>query len=319
MKTPAASKFLCCTFLVLAKLSVLQVFGGEMTVLPPRQLTHAQEMQVRIHAPNHAGKRIRFRFEFENKPLAEGTLGVELDGKARLVFEAPPPPAGLYTRLELLLSGSDAEAPVLKTTLWIFPDTPWFGEKQWLKDWPLWLYDPRGNTASWLERHEVPHTRVFDPARLGNGALLVGEGISFQRHCELVSQLHRLAGDGIPVLVLAPSRGVFDLPVFPKDGPPPNINFQGIEKVTELDPRLKGAGFSREYFNLHTVQDTWRIRANERQGWPWVEFYDEGGAPLLFCGVPLTTYEHDSPAPLLLLDAILRSLHTPPPNQRKTQ
>lgn len=291
-----------------------KALAAEISVRPPHLLYHAQEMQVTLHAPDHADQRIQFRFEFEDKPLTQGTIGVGPDGFASLTFTAPAPRPGIPLPLTLRLPGNQAQADEQKTTLWIFSEGSVFSEKRRLEEWPLHLYDPTGDTATWLEEHELPFRRVRDLASVNQGILLIGKGISFRRHADLFGRLRELSASGIPVLVLVPAKGNLILAEALQGAKQPDILFARLDKMTGWDPRLKNGGFSSQYFNLTSERGQVSVSMGADEGWSWLNIKDETGAALLLCGVDLTTYAHKSPAPLLLFQTILMHLQETAPN-----
>lgn len=293
------------------------LLAGEVTVLPPHVLTHEQEMRLTLHAPNVAGERIRFSFEFEKLPLAEGTVGIDQNGTAQLAFQAPLPKQGLSTKLTLRLSDPNTGKEIRTTSLWIFPEDAWSTGKRWLEEWPLHLYDPSGNTAVWLDQQEIPFQRIHDLATPAKGAVVVGEGLSLPNHPDFLEPLRDLAASGIPVLVLLPSPGTIDLPVAQDGQGVTGMYFREEGKLRQLDSRFPGAGFTQQYFNLLAEQGRVRIQVNSEEGWPWLEFMDEKGTQIVFCGTPILSYEHESPAPLLLLEKLLYSLYESTKTHRK--
>ncbi|MCC5842856.1 MAG: hypothetical protein JJU05_01260 [Verrucomicrobia bacterium] len=291
---------------------------AESLVLPPRLLTHGPEMELTLSATEFPHEALYWRFVFEGRTLSQGTVNLDETGRALLRFQTPPPREGLPLALELRLSLSRNEAPSQGHKVWVFPEDPWFGGKDRLKALPLWLYDPMGDTAAWMERHAIPFRRVRDFGEVSSGVLLIGEGLPFRRYPDLMGRLTEVSGSGISVLVLPPADGLLDLPASGADSPRPEIRFIGMTFLEELDPRLQGGGFSARYYNLEADRGRVWLKPGAGEGWPWVRFREKGGAPVLFCGVSLTSYEHDSPAPQLLLQALLHHVREASPKTTKT-
>lgn len=287
----------------------MHTLAGDITVLHPHLLYHAEEMQVTLHAPDHADQRIPFRFEFEDKPLTQGTFGVGPDGFARLSFSAPAPRPGIPIPLTLRLPGIQAQAEEQKTTLWIFSEGSVFAEKHRLEEWPLHLYDPPGETAAWLTQHGIPFRRIRDITDVDSGVLILGEGISFRRHPDILENLLKHSTSGIPVLVINPAGGMLDLSSVFTGNPRPEFQLSGLDFLFENTPYLAGAGFAPHNFDLASERGEVRLSLRAEEGWPWLHITEKSGAPLLFSGVSLTTDKTNSPAPLLLFNALLKYLH----------
>jgi len=292
---------------------------ADFQVLPPRLLTHAPEMELTLSAPARPLQALSWRFVFERQTLAQGTVQLDAQGQAPLRFQTPPPRGGLPLELELILSRpQDGPAPQ-SHKVWIFPEEAWAGGKDWVKDWPLWLYDPTGDTAAWLERHKLPFRRIPDLSAVRDGALLVGEGMNLHQPPDWMDRLIELSSSGVPVLVLAPAKGMLDLSAARGEGAMAGMRFAGLEFVTARDPRLKAAGFPPLGFQLAADRGRVRLATGAEEGWSFVQIAWEGRAPLVFCGLPIITHDADSPAGILLLQTLLNALgeRTPTPAPSK--
>ncbi|MEX2608235.1 MAG: hypothetical protein WD708_12910 [Kiritimatiellia bacterium] len=281
---------------------------GDILVHPPHLITEETRAELRISAPDLANEGLRWRVGMKNATLGEGTLRVDADGEARLILDMPALRAGEPLPLTLLVSGPDPARVLSETRLWVFPKDPLRDIKARLRARSLRLYDPEGGTEAWLKGMEVPYEQIFDALDAADGVLLVGEGVSFDTHSELAGKLRRLAASGVVVLCLRPRDGLADL-LDPDTGPVPSTWTLSSEAFfTDLDPRLLGSGLV--FQNFKPVADEERVRFNlhARTGWPWAEFHYPGGGVLAFCGAELTDPDVASPAPAVLLKALLRYL-----------
>ncbi len=277
-------------------------FAEAMRVLHPHLLYHAEEMQVTVLAPGDANRRIQFEFHFEEKTLTRGTLGVDADGTATLRFSAPEPRPGIPVPLTLNLTGS---TDTLTTKLWIFSERAVFVGKEQLNDWPLWLYDPLGETSDWLQQHKIPFRRVREIAEVNGGVLLVGERAPIRGRAGFLDQVLNHSAAGVPVLILSPDEGLLDLPSRNQGKNPPDIQFSGWGRLFDPIPYLAESDPDFEAIDLIADRGNVKLALNAATGWPLVCITEEGGAPLMLCGISLRGKTGRSPEPLLQLRALL--------------
>jgi len=274
-------------------------------MLSPQQFTEGSVAEIRISAPDAAGRTLAWRILLENAPLAAGTLNITSEGVAKLLVEVPRLRTDDALPISLVIRDPEIKKPLSIIPLWIFPEDPIADLKSRLPEDQLFLYDPPGDTATWLEALDVPFTRCSRPEEAEGAVLLIGEGIRFTRHPDLAGVLRKLAGDGMSVLCLAPRDG--ELYAWDSDsGPLPETwQVDGPRFVENRDKRLVGLGLETQGFALEASDGEVRLKLNAETEWPWVEFHYAGGGSLRFCGVVLAASKHSSPAPQVLFKNLI--------------
>ncbi len=222
-------------------------------------------------------------------------------------------------------------AASLAKSLWIFPENPFAGRSQWLKQLRIHLFDPAGKTRNVLRKQAIPFTEtgnVDSLTALDRGVLIIGEGTSFQKYRGLPRIMIQVAAKGIPVLCLAPSDGQFVLPGTQEaDLPRPSrITFRRADVIRELDKRLDAGTWPPDgkvaAGGVALKSDRDRVIAQVvagDAGWPWLEVRFAGGrGKLIVCSFALMRKWDAGPTPRFLFARLLayangdEELSTPP-------
>jgi len=147
------------------------------------------------------------------------TAGPQKAGSVAIQFDVPPVKEGVVMPAVLSVSCYDpkagAPAASLEKPLWIFPEDPFAGRSQWLKQLQIHLFDPVGKTRQVFEKAAIPFTEtrnVDSLSALEEGILVIGEGTPLEEHRGLPRIMIETAAKGIPVLCLAPANGQFPVP-----------------------------------------------------------------------------------------------------------
>lgn len=288
------------------------VHGEPLSVLPPHQFTEGEIAEIKVSAPEFAGKRLQWRILLGNAALASGGLSVDAKGAAMMSVEMPSLRSGETMSLSLLFFEAGTLTPLSNVTLWIFPKDLLADVKARFQKSPLQVYDPKGNTVAWLKEAGVPVVKISGLEGVGDGALVIGEGFSFVAHPELWEGLREFAASGTQILCLRPKDGLLDL-LDAETGPVPEKWMFASENIfVEWDKRLFAAGLEVQKFNLKTENDGVRFVLKSKSGWSWAAFHYSGGGALYFCGAELVSPEVKSPAAQALLNLLLQKLETHP-------
>jgi hypothetical protein len=183
----------------------------------------------------------------------EVELAAEAGKATDIVIKVAVPPVkdGVIFGSKLTVAAVEEKRPkaaaTLERDLWIFSKDPFMDRSEWLKKRKITLYDSKGDTTKMLTAAKVPFEEVRDVAALAavkEGLLIVGEGLSFKDEKGLAAALHKLATDGLTVLILAPAAGEV---VIPGVGGPAagleDLTFRR-EIVRKLDKRLDPDGWA---------------------------------------------------------------------------
>ncbi len=194
-------------------------------------------------------------------------------------------------------------------TLHLYPTEAFALRKQWLGRLDITLFDPEGSTADCFDKAGIPYRYTKNIAALDRaegGLLIVGEGVSFDRHRGLGRTLLDAAARGARVLILCPADA--NLPLGPPR--PARLQCEDEEAIRRLSPALAGdlnmaARFSPKADVDRVVLDC----IEEADGWPWVwmEFSATKGR-LLLCGVEVVPAWDASPAPRYFLRDVFEML-----------
>jgi len=242
-----------------------------------------------------------------------------------LQLELPETREGIAIEGHLTLTLSDAKGDSLdkaETPILVFDPDPFQNRKQWLETLNLRLYDPEGATIAVFEKAEIPFSRITNPAALHTakgGILVIGEGLSLRTSRGLMEAVFEAAQTGIPVLVLAPSEGAFQIPAMQGGGEagslqPKSLSFHGKDIITRLDKRLDIGRWAEDrdsvlrYFRIGAYRGQPEIVMDEAQGWPWIALDGEGRQQIRFCGFGIIRDWDLSPVPRYLLAALLEQL-----------
>jgi hypothetical protein len=289
-------------------------FGEKEVVLHFRVKT-ARAIKGRATWALVVGERAVLRGEslLESNPEKPAEVTVRLD--------VPPVKDGVIFAAHLTLSvipdGEKKPAATLTRPLWIFPDDPFASRAVWLKDLKITLFDPEKQTAEQFRKAKIPFEETRNVAaltELGEGMVIVGEGISFKDYPELTETLTRAAARGLPVLCLAPAKGSFEIPGSdqPRLLAPTRLVWKRQDIIAELDKRLDAVSWPND---TQPVRTSLVIRAEEgkvigtvtagAEGWTWLEAGYAREGRLIVCGFRLVESWDRGPTPRFLLARIL--------------
>jgi hypothetical protein len=257
---------------------------------------------------------------------ADVTATAERPGQVEIRVQAPEvkPGTTLRTRLRVYLIPADGKHPDASRlkTIWVFPEDPFFGRKEWLKNLKISLFDPERTTAAALEKLGVPFDLVPSVAAAGatmQGVLLIGEGVSLKDYPDLAMTLVRLAEAGRPVVCLAPLAGTFPVPA-PGSRGPRFFQWKKQGVIRELDKQLDAAAWlpgGTVVANSFTLTAADGIVVAEvaagADGWAWLEAEYPSHGRLVICGFGLLGKPWDAgPTPRHLFARILEHITRKP-------
>jgi hypothetical protein len=254
-------------------------------------------------------------FDVQDGQIARHTLQLEL----------PETREGITMEGSLSITLSDAKGQPLdtaETPLSVFDPDPFQNRKQWLETLQLHVYDPEGATVAIFEKAAIPFRRITNPAALNpakGGILVIGEGLSLKASRGLMEAVFEAVQADIPVIVLAPMEGAFQIPAMQGGGEsggpqPKSLSFHGKDIISRLDKRLDTGLWAEDrdsvlrYFRIGAYRDQPEIVMDEDRGWPWIALDWPGGSRLRFCGFGVVRDWEASPVPRYLLAALLEEL-----------
>jgi|GEM_PF-2853692 len=293
----------------MAAMCVCLALGGTADPPPvrvgPLFLTAGVPETLTIHAPGLAKRTLEWRVLRGRTPLGRGWIGVGADGTAHMTLRFPDLREGVA--LEGMFKLGETKAPLFQQKLWVYPKG-FFAERQRRRSGTLQVYDPVGRTVEWLDQHDFPHLRVSDPERVGDGVLLVGEGLSVREHPGLFDQLRRFAASGARIVCLAP-RGTEALFAGSTLAPPSVATLSDKRILRRVAPGVDEADFSFRFFQGPPGLGLSHGSEQAEAGWMWLELGYPGGGMMMVCGVELTASVSRSTPNLVLLDGILKRLY----------
>ncbi len=287
-----------------------------------------------ISSPEDLRGRLGWWLSVDGRTLARGEVafaaGANRPGRAAVRFKSPQTKPGVIVDARLairVLAPGRNEIPAgHDRILRIFPRDPFALRSAWLKKLKITLFDPPGETATVLQRANIPFHQVHNPAamrQMTDGLLVVGQGISFEEHRGLPESLVRLAAGGVPVICLAPSAGKLSMPGANPPQPelptPKRVVLRRQDAITALDKRLDAAGWPPDgqlvASTISITADGSRVMGRvgkERTGWPWIEVHYPGRrATLLICGFGIVDRWDAGPTPRYLFAQMLEFVTTP--------
>jgi hypothetical protein len=156
----------------------------------------------------------------------------------------PPVREGVVLGLQLRVEVFDGQAQTLaddERPLWLFPRDPFINRGDWLEGLKITLYDPEGATRTVFDEAGIPYhaPRTSDALHeITEGIIMVGEGVSFQKHRGLAESLARAAARGVPVLCLAPAAGELPVPGTGDQPPVEGVELRRRDVIRDFDKRL---------------------------------------------------------------------------------
>jgi hypothetical protein len=320
----------CCLFAVVATSVTAQ--GAELS-LPDGRTCFFADSRVSIPVAMLSGQtdRSRLSWSLRMHDAVVARREVAIDVRANdptvhtLDLDLPITREGLAIKGELaisLINSLEQESAHVTMPLHILDPDPFVKRKQWLKELNLQVYDPEGQTVRVFETADIPFREINNPAgleELSDGMVIIGEGLSLRTSRGLMSIVMKVAQAGVPVLVLAPAEGQFQLPGFGTSSEAQALDlkrlmFQDRDVITALDKRLDTARWAENsdsvmrYFRIGAYRDQPEIVMDEKQGWPWIALDGKGKQRIRFCGFGIIRDWDDSPVPRYLLAAMLEQL-----------
>ncbi len=272
---------------------------------------------------------VAWQFSAAGGTIARNEKAIHIEPQVPSIIEiplqVPSVKDGVVMQAQMSVSFSKTGGSLstnLQKTLWIFPEDPFTGKTEWLKKLNIHLFDPEKKTAEMLSKAGVPFESIinidaFDS--IGEGMLIIGEGISFQDYKGLGQMAVKSATSGIPVLFLAPAGGEIPLPGMGEttDLPEPQrVILKRNDAITDLDKRLDAQCWSPDG---RVVVSTLVLSSNKEfiagrvkkggDGWPWVEMkFDNKHAKLIICGFGIIEKWDAGPSARFLFGKLLECL-----------
>jgi hypothetical protein len=290
----------------------INVFSGAAT-----NVTMAIVGQRALHG------RVVWRLAANSRTLDRGESGVTFaegeTGVISILLRVPEVRPGVVFQAELtveVLEGAEEALARADVPVYVFAEDAFEGRRDWIRELPLSLFDPAGDTAKILEAADVPFVRLDNVDALpeqAKGVLVVGEGVSLREYRGLWAMLIAAAEKGVPVLCLAPSEGEVDL-----SGPlaaggqrrvAARIEFRGADVVRDLDKRLAASAcMGRDVATGKSLMPrgergpVWIEVGPGTEGWQWIELgLRKSHSRIVLCGFPLIANWGQNPAPRYLL------------------
>jgi hypothetical protein len=279
------------------------------------------EFRFRVEAARAAKGRVVWRLAAGTATVKAGEAdfgaGVDAPADVPIKIGLPPVKDGVVLQTRLTVSvveaGQTKPAAALAHDLWLFPKDPFADRSEWLKKRKIALFDPAGATAKVLTAANVPFDEVRSVdavAQLGEGTLVVGEGVSFKDERGLGTALQKLAAAGRPVLCLAPAAGEVVIPGIGGPAGLRDLSFRQ-EIVRQMDKRLDPDGVA--------AASSIAVKPGEEGavgevtagpgGWTWIEAnYGTGKGRWAVCGLAIIAKWERGPTPRFLFARMLEYL-----------
>ena len=218
--------------------------------------------------------------------------------------------------LELRCDGERAAKQV-----WVYGSDPFVARQAFLEKLRILLFDSDGQTESVLKESRVPFQRLHSIEaidRAEEGLIIVGEGISLERHPRLAESLVAANLRGLNVLVLAFADGNLKLKM-PKDvtdGLLYEIVLQRNRVIHQFDKRFDSLYWSgnscvSRRFGFCQANDAISIVASDAKiAWPWIQFSFQSAdrqkfSELIVCGFGIVQAWNEGPVAKLLFWRII--------------
>ena len=271
---------------------------------------------------------ITWRLAAGSATVARGESPVDLAAglpvHVRVPLPIPNVKPGIVLAMTLTVAlqrqGEDGNS-TLEKQLWAFPEDPFAGRDEWLKNLRVQLFDPEGNTQALFEKCNIPFNSVANVNALETleGFLIIGEGVSFDEYRGLPDMMADAASRGMPVLCLAPGQGTMEIPgaagsALPK---PESLRLEGPAFTQRIDKRIDSGdwypGIPPGRAGIVLKSDRQRVIGEVEEGataWPWLIATYGGTGHLVICGQAIVANWEGSPSPRWLLVGLLDWLDT---------
>ena len=273
------------------------------------------------HAPVSS---LLWRLIYNNRTLAQGTTRFGNNGQdtalAELNLPAPAIHDGVMIPANLSLFTTPDTAPVLTEKIFIFPADPFANSKQSLSDLKIALYDPDKTTQGTLEKIGLPFQPFSNIEALPSfkGQLfIVGQNVNFDQNPELWNSLRALAKRRVPILILVPQKGRFELtnaldssvdPAYEKLILARGNIIRAFDKNLDIDwvsgdgSASSGVTITNDDMTMHATVDPNPI------SWPWLELSRKNSGTMIICGFDIVSTAERSPAPRYFLARLIDHL-----------
>jgi hypothetical protein len=309
---------------ILPAIPQTNLFGGK-DANTPREVS----FPLMVSTPRAFKGHVSWTFAIGNAPIqsAEVPLANAPGKPTRIILPLRVPfvREGLVVKGKLVvdLLSQDQRTPVAhyEQPLWIFHPQPFAQRQAWLKDLKIILYDPRETTAPVLKKMDIPFEEAPNLSSLSeikSGLILVGEGVSFEDERELPELLVKAAARGVPVLCLAPAKGMLPLPGM-EDNALPSAQSVALHRgdiIAQLDKRLDIRGWPPDGRAIASALAVKAVEGNVvaevtdgTSGWPWLEIAYAREGRLVVCGFGLMSHWEAGPAPRYFFARLLERLN----------
>ena len=264
-----------------------------------------------------------WKLSFNNRVARRGEMELSPGGGKNRRFEVrfmmPPVKSGVVMagtiEISALAVDSGRPATVIRKHLRAFPENPFDGRTDFLQSLHIRLLDPEGRTAAVLQEAGIPFELLKDAesvSRLDEGLLIVGEGAVLSDKRMPAKRLQEAAQNGLRVLCLNPSEGMFSLPGSGSTGADPRVmGFRHADIITEMDKRLDadvwppdGSIMERSLMIAGDCGAGAGVIVSGTSGWSWLDMTYPKGRFVICCFRIIDKWRDGPNAPFLLAGII---------------
>ena len=282
------------------------------------------DFEVSVSGAQNSYALLTWKLELKGRTLSAGEEDLRFTGSdtatVSLPLKAPPMKSGISLGADLIIelvndhAAIDRERREFRLRL-SGPDAL-LSDIDRFKELDIQLFDPHGTTSKLFDHLKIPYTALPESrfgASEGTGLIVVGTGVSFDRHRGLMSALIERAGAGRRILVLEPAAGEFTVP-----GASANdrhrataISFSNDAIVPAFAPGYRWvSGTSGDRYHLtlrsHRQAVLAEIVGPDKDGWDWVDIsYGHSGGGFTVCMLPFNQHIYQGPVPQIILGHLL--------------
>lgn len=289
------------------------VFGGKESVF------HAGIVTTEAFAG-----RLEWQFSEGGRTITRGERGVNtkpgIMETVEILLPVPEVKSGVVFQARFSVSvireGTRQESASVENPIWVFPENPFYGRKQWLERLNIHLFDPEKKTKEIFTLAGVLFKTVENVealAAITNGIVIIGEGVSFKDYRALPEMMMKMAANGVSVLCLASDGGEITIAGAEGAPEPDVLNFRRGDIIKVLDKRLDAKAWPPDG---KFVASGLKLRGERGAviadivkgagGWPWLEMrFGEEKAKLIVCGFAIMEKWQSGPTPRFLFGKIL--------------